>query len=101
MGETKKALYSDKTQQQTACPLKAIATTSLEPEQISVAAQPFHINNIAQDLMLQLLHGLIFGIKEHSPILNKAREESKGEASKRTLQFVSFPQRATGVFLLC
>lgn len=60
--------------------------------------------NIAQDFVprLHLLRDLIFGIKEHFAILNKAEEDSKGEASKKIWQLVPFfPVWAIGIFLHC
>lgn len=98
MGETKKVLHTDRQKQaanymspesNSDCVLRDTAdfcgSTALPRQQLA--------HNIAQELVpqLHLLRDLIFGIKEHFAILNKAGEDSKGEASKKTLQLVPFP----------
>lgn len=107
-GETKKALHSDKQNPAANCMSPESNSNYILGDTAdfcgSTALPHQHLaHSIAQDLVLQLhlLHGLIFGIKEHFAILNKASEGNKGRASKRTLQLVSFPQWATGLFPLC
>lgn len=88
MGVTKKALHTDKPRQQTACPLKATVTVSLGTTDFcgSTTLPYQHLaHNIAQDLVpqLHLLHGLIFGIKEHFVILNKVGRTARGKHQRK------------------
>lgn len=106
MGETKKALHSDKQNPAANCMSPASNSANVLRDTADFCGSttlphqhPAH--NTAQDLVLQLHlpHGLIFGIKEHFAILNKARGNCQREPYSLCLSPTG--QQATGVFLLC